>query len=94
MIAVVHLPDQGDVLRTSDEVKVTIEDDADIGFSIRFEGYGDCATIAGEGGTPLHILFENGKLMLYCYADINQEEPTHVIDLEGARDALYKGDGS
>lgn len=28
---------------------------------------------------------KNGEFVLYVWADINEEEPTHIIDLSGAR---------
>jgi hypothetical protein len=32
----------------------------------------------------------DGKLILRVWADINQEDPTHVIDLTGAKECMLK----
>jgi hypothetical protein len=53
-----------------------------LGIELRFTGYGDCAT---EGcGCPIFVEFYEGKLWLRVWADINQEDPTHCIDMSGA----------
>lgn len=35
-------------------------------------------------GSPVFLELHEGKLRLIVGADINQEEPTHFIDLNGA----------
>ena len=52
---------------------------------LRFEGFGDHNSEDGYGAP---VLVENweGKLRVVVWADINQEDPTHVIDLTGARE--------
>lgn len=59
------------------------------GLNIRFEGYGDSATIEGSG-SPLFIELYENKLQVVAWNDINDENPSHTIDLEGARESLYK----
>ena len=49
------------------------------------EGYGECATLEG-GGFPIVIEFHEGKFRLMVWGDINEQDPTHVISLEGARE--------
>ena len=69
-------------------VKVEIYDTA---VCISAEGYGDKGTAAGHG-TP--ILLERGAsgLVLHVWADINQEDPTHTIDLSGALESRRKAE--
>ena len=59
------------------------------GLEIGFTGYGDASTVPGYGA-PIYIEVHQGRLMLHVWADINQEDPTHVIDLEGARESARK----
>jgi hypothetical protein len=61
------------------------------GLDIRVEGYG--SNISGDGnGCPIFLEKWEGKLRLIVWADINSEEPTHIIDLEGARESARKPD--
>jgi len=49
------------------------------------EGYGE--KTAAEGcGHPVVIEFYKGELRLLVWSDINSEDPTHTISLEGARE--------
>ena len=50
---------------------------------ISFEGYGDCCSKDGYG-EPVVIDYFDEKLKVLVYSDINQEDPTHRVDLEGA----------
>lgn len=52
-------------------------------------GYGDHDSIDGDG-SPIFLEVHEGRLRLLVWADINQEDPTHVIDLEGARESARK----
>lgn len=54
------------------------------GLGIGVMGYGDQDSADGFG-EPIYLEFYEGKLVLRVWADINQSDPTHVIDLEGAR---------
>ena len=51
--------------------------------------YGNHANDPGHG-CPLFIEFYDGHLRALAWADINQEDPTHTIDLEGARETNRK----
>ncbi len=54
--------------------------------SICFDGYGDYGSTAGHG-CPVMIEHYDGVLRLLVWGDINQQDPTHIIDLEGALEA-------
>lgn len=53
--------------------------------ALGFEGYGE-KTAADGYGCPVLVELYNGRLTLHVWADINSENPTHSIDLEGARE--------
>ncbi len=62
------------------------------GVSITFPGYGDL--ISGVDGIPVYVEYRNGIPHVIIWGDINQEDPTHTISLEGAAMAkrkLHKG---
>ena len=44
----------------------------------------DMGCAAEEDGAVAYIEFYEGKYTLRVWADINQEDPTHSIDLSGA----------
>jgi len=48
-----------------------------------FDGYGDYESEPGKG-TPLIIEYREQRLVAHAYADINDPEPTHTIDLTNA----------
>lgn len=52
---------------------------------IRPHGYGEKTAIAGHG-SPVLIEFHDGELRVVVFGDINQEDPTHIISLEGAKE--------
>lgn len=55
------------------------------GIEVAVEGYSDKTSIGGE-----IILIEKGldnKLRVLCWADINLENPTTIIDMEWARES-------
>jgi hypothetical protein len=54
-------------------------------FEIRADGYGEKNAAAGHGSVAVLEVYR-GKLRLLVFADIRQEGPTDVIDLEGARE--------
>jgi hypothetical protein len=52
-------------------------------------GYGDAGTVNGHGRWG-YLEYYQGRLQLLIWADINKEDPTHIIDLEGARESNRK----
>ncbi len=49
------------------------------------ERYGDRTSVAGHG-TPVFIELYKGELRVIVWADINREDPTHIVSLAGARE--------
>ena len=58
-------------------------------WGIKAEGYGDYTSADGLG-MPIVLEHYEGELRLLVWSDINQEEPTHIISLEGAREDKRK----
>ena len=61
------------------------------------EGYGHRTGdgVPGDGnGTNDIVMMEHydGKLRLIVWGDINEEDPTHIIDLENARESNRRSD--
>jgi hypothetical protein len=54
-------------------------------------GYGDFGSAEGHG-CPVFLEVHQGRLRLVVFADINREDSTHVIDLEGARESRRSED--
>lgn len=69
---------------TRDEVVVSGEKDG-LGVMLAIKGYGDHCSADGDGHPILLERFQ-GRLRLVVWADINQEDHTHIIDLEDARE--------
>jgi hypothetical protein len=61
------------------------------GVSIYAEGHGDFGSAEGYG-TPVFLELHRGRLRLLVWADINREDPTHDIDLSGAREDRPQSD--
>lgn len=53
------------------------------GVSLSFEGYGDHTSADGYG-QPVHVEFFRGSPRVIVWADINQEDPTNIIELDNA----------
>lgn len=53
--------------------------------SICPDGYGDFGS-AKRHGCPIFLELHRGRLRLVVFADINREDPPHIIDLEDARE--------
>ena len=51
------------------------------------EGFGDSNSKDGEG-TPIMIEFRDGVPYIVLWGDINEEEATDIISLEGAKESL------
>ena len=50
-----------------------------------FEDYGVAGALVGHG-PPVIIEHWGGELRVIVWADINSEDPTHIISLEGAKE--------
>ena len=55
------------------------------------DGLGTNGMLPGHG-PPLYLECEAGKWRLHVWADINSEDPTHMIDLDGASEVLRRPD--
>jgi len=53
------------------------------------KGYGDFCSNDGNG-YPVMIEKLDGELRVIIWGDINKEDPTHIISLEGAKEDLRK----
>ena len=58
---------------------------------IAFTGFGEKTAPEGRG-SPILIEVYKGKLLLRVWSDINKEDPTFTIDLEGARESARVSD--
>mgnify|MGYP000607372462 CR=1 FL=1 len=54
------------------------------GISVNLDGYSDCSS-ADNHGVVAYLEYWDGSANLRAYSDINSEEPTNNISLEGAR---------
>jgi hypothetical protein len=61
------------------------------GIEIAFEGFGASGI---ENSPIIYIEQWEGKLRLHIWADINSEDPTHSICLDGARDEDIKSEAN
>ena len=55
------------------------------GINIGFVGYGDHSSADGFG-RPVFIEIHDGQLTIHVWTDIGQEDATHVLSLENARE--------
>lgn len=55
------------------------------GVSLFALGYGDRTSAEGHG-TPVFIELYKGELRVIVWADINKEDPTHIIPLGASRE--------
>ena len=69
--------------RSSHLVRIDVIDDR---VWIGAEGFGDHASTDGNG-YPFCFDFQEGKPFLTVWGDINQEDPTHRIDLTNAMES-------
>ena len=70
--------------RKEKDINGFVDNKINLGIALHFSGYSDFCS-ADDNGTPVYIEKYDGDLRVIIYADINQEEPTHVISLESAR---------
>lgn len=64
-------------------IGLTVTDNNGEHVCVAADSHGDHGTTAGYGEIAIIELYQ-GKLRLLVWADINREDPTHVIDLSGA----------
>lgn len=57
------------------------------GIWLSADGYGAADEEPGDCGAFAKLEFYDGKLKLVVWADINDENPTHNIDLSGAMES-------
>ncbi|MEA1987778.1 MAG: hypothetical protein U9N57_01055 [Pseudomonadota bacterium] len=69
------------------EVSVEYSKETDV-ILVTAEGYGDNSS--QEGGVPMIIDFYDEELNVRIWSDINNEEATHTIRLEGARESMRR----
>ena len=55
------------------------------------EGYGDCCSNDGSG-VPALIEYHNDRLRILGWTNINEEDCTDIIDLEGAKENFRQHD--
>lgn len=55
------------------------------------EGYGEMTAEDGYG-FPIVLEYHEGAFRLLVWSDINEEDPTHIISLEGAREDVRAPD--
>lgn len=60
-----------------------------MGVALHIDGFGDCGTEPGHG-EPVYVENRHGVPTVVVWADINQEDPTDIIELAGAAEALRK----
>ena len=81
---------QGVLKDSSDNASAPVQvliDCRESGINIRPKLYGDFDSHDGIGA-PIYLELYEGELRLIVWSDINQQQPTHVISLEGARESL------
>jgi len=70
-----------------EKVKVVSGSDPHPFAEVKVEGMSDC-----HGGAPICLEFFQGKWTLHVWSDINQEDPTHSIDMSGAFKVVSDGE--
>ena len=86
IIALAEVSDTSD--RTASNVAISVEKDS-LALIVHPEGMG---TWDGPYA-PILLERHEGKMRLLVWADINQQEPTHVIDLSGALESSRLSEG-
>ncbi len=86
MIRKIRMTDMGE--EHDGEVTGTLESNA-MGLFFKFDGYGNCNSKENDGEVIWIELFE-GELRVLVWSDINKEDATHRISLEGALESKRK----
>ena len=73
-----------DFIKNPRKIPVEIASDSQ-GIYIKPKGYGDASSADGYG-IPIMLELWNNELRLIVWGDIMQEDPTHIISLENARE--------
>ena len=68
---------------------ITVKIKKGVQYCLQAQGYGDCNSQEGKGIIACFASDED-ELKLYVWSDINQEDPTHIINLENAREGNRK----
>jgi hypothetical protein len=63
---------------------VCAKNEDDDGLAISLGGHSTKTSLDGFDDAVLFLELKDGKPTLYVWADINDEDPTHTIDLSGA----------
>ena len=76
-------------IRIDDVVKdgsigVQARNESDAGLAVSLDGYSTKTAVDRFDDAVIYLELNDGKPTLRIWADINSEEPTHVIDLSGA----------
>ena len=86
MLRKIRMADMGD--GHDGEVSGTIEINQ-LGIFLKFDGYGNCNSEENDGEV-IWIEFYEGELRVLVWGDINKEDATHRISLEGALESKRK----
>jgi len=86
------LAEQGD--GSQDEVTGTVIVDKSGMLNIRLDGFSDHSS-EEDGGIPILLEYYEGSVIVRVYADINEDDPTDCVYLDGARnDKRIPDDGA
>lgn len=66
---------------------VAVKNEDDDGIAISLAGYSTKTSIEGFDDAIVFLELYDGKPRLLVWADINSEDPTHIIDLSGAHES-------
>ena len=81
----VRLMDSADSKRRSISTKIQLSPGDNL-IMIGADGYGENTSEDGDG-SPIVIEYHEGQFRVLVWSNINEEEPTHVISLEDARES-------
>jgi hypothetical protein len=72
---------------------ISVKSESDDGLSISLDGYSTKTSEDGSDDAIIFLELNDGRPILYVWADINSEEPTHTINLSGANINKRMSDG-
>lgn len=82
--------DPSDPSNDKDNIKVRVKV-GKYGIYIHADGYGEKTAPDGKG-EPILIELHQGSLKVYVWGDINEEDPTHIINMDDARESNRNGE--